>query len=69
MTTLHLMLLLHYHCIAEPWGQPEDAPAVIEYTKQLIRKGLIVKSLDSGSGFEATPKGIQLIQTLNKSGA
>ena len=61
-TPLHLMLLLHYH-IGEAHPSP-NAPAVVEFTEQLIRRGLIMANRDSGSGYSTTDVGKELIDRL-----
>ena len=67
-TPLHLMLLLHYHVSCEDWDKAH-APAVIEYTQQLINRGLVARragplSPTCTSRYETTDLGKELIYRL-----
>lgn len=61
ITPLHLVLMLHYHHVAEPYSKnnPEHAnsPAVKQFTRNLVSWGLIAHHDDSPSGYCPTQAG------------
>lgn len=63
LTPLHLSLLVHYHALNEPVPN-ENAPAVVEYTRQLVAENIIDHSLHSASGYRTTPKGVAWLKLL-----
>jgi hypothetical protein len=62
-TPLHIELILHYHCCCNLWPQ-HDAPAVIEFTDDLLGMGLIVGDRESGSGYRTTERGGKFVEKL-----
>lgn len=68
MTPLHIAILLHYHCVAEPYAKhdPEHANsrATTEYRSQLIGLDLIERDDTDVSMYHTTPKGKVLVEML-----
>ena len=62
-TPLHIELIIHYHCICKP-PLNHDAPAVIEFTEELVNLGLINKDGTSGSGYRCTDKGNVFVEKI-----
>lgn len=60
---LHIELLIHYHCIKSPYPGSLRSHAVKEYTKQLLRNGLIVTD-ENPSGYITTKKGADALSFL-----
>jgi len=63
MTPLHIELMIHYYAHCEPTYNPE-APAVKEYTLDLLKEGLIDESATSGSGYVSTDKGKAFVEKI-----
>lgn len=67
-TPLHLQLLLHYHCSAEPYALYDslhaNSPAVRSFRYDLEREGLLREDFQSGSGYATTRRGKAFIKTL-----
>jgi hypothetical protein len=55
MTPLHIMMLLHYYAVAEPYSIRNDkhrfSSAVRDYRLDLYRRGLIQPITDDGSRY------------------
>jgi hypothetical protein len=66
MTPLQINMLLHFHCIAEPWPRLH-APACMETVQHFLNEGLI-KTDEAygahGSGFTTTERGNALVNHL-----
>lgn len=63
-TPLHIQLMLHYYAIASA-VENSDAPAVLEYTQDLLKHGLIREGHYS-SKYNATEKGEKFVEKLCK---
>lgn len=64
-TPLHLMLLLHYHVTPDPWPQ-RGAPAVLEFTGDLIGLGLVEHVIKGKHGHQygTTDRGAAYVDAL-----
>jgi hypothetical protein len=56
MMPLHIELMMHYHCSASPFAR-RTAPAVVAFTQQLLKAGLIVATV---YGYKTTEGGRML---------
>ena len=65
LTPLQITMLIHAYCIREPYGRHHEkhrtSPAVREGWRKLAALGLI-RPVDEVWEYEATPKGIFLVQ-------
>ena len=61
---LHIELMLHYHVSYGPFPLRAKAPAVLRFTKELERIGLIRKNYKSNSGYISTKKGKRYVEAL-----
>ena len=66
------MILVHYYAFAEPYSKHDPAhansEAVREYTTHLVRRGLIVPTPGSPSGYRTTPEGNSFVDALRSLG-
>ncbi len=65
-TPLHINLLIHYHCIRNPYPHCLRAPSVIQYTEELLNHGLIAADANP-SGYITTKKGAVALLFLQAS--
>lgn len=65
-TPLHIELMIHYRCSAARFARPE-APAVIDYTQELIAHGLVEPVLEPRQyphDYRATEKGEAFLEMI-----
>lgn len=63
-TPLHIELMIHYCCSCSPFPRA-DAPAVIDYTRQLIECGLVEETADDPRrNYRATPMGEAFLELV-----
>jgi hypothetical protein len=63
-TPLHIELMIHYCCSCSHFPRA-DAPAVIDYTRQLIECGLVEETADDPRrNYRATPMGEAFLELV-----